>query len=70
MTLRVMYLKEANVTVREDKKNGVWTVEKSSEEETKILKKFDKEPSVNQLSQILREFFPNVGDFIFHIEEK
>ena len=63
-----MYLGEANVIVRED--NGAWTVEKSSEEETKILKKLDKEPSVNQLSQILRDFFPNVGDFIFHIEEE
>ena len=68
MNLRVMYLKEANVIVREEKGKGIWAVEKSSEEGTKVLKLLDKEPSICQLTKILQESFPSVNDFIFRIE--
>lgn len=66
MVLRVLCLEDA-VTVRED--NG-WLVERKGEDGNRILlKKFEKEPSVNQLTKVLKEYFPNVSDFVFHKED-
>ncbi len=67
MKLRVMYLGNANVTVR-DSKEG-WLIERTSEDEgVMLLKKLDKEPSVNMLREVLKQYYPDV-DLVLRQEE-
>ena len=59
MRLSVMCLKEA-VTIRLEE--NAWVVEMIEDGRTVILKRFEKEPSINQISQILQQYFRTEAD--------
>ena len=69
MKLRVMYLGNANVTIRNDSEGG-WLIERTSEDEgVMLLKKLDKEPSVNMLREVLKQYYPDDRDLVLRQEE-
>lgn len=68
MKLKVMYLGNANVTVRKDSEEG-WLIERTTEDGVMLLRKLDKEPSVNMLREVLKQYYPDAMDLVLRQED-